>query len=126
VSSAADALVDPASPTAVLSLASTEACADPDVIAALGEARRAAFAVLPIGREEYGLHVIVPDVIGGLTPSSGEWSRPGHEDRPAVDFQERLDCELADKAFVLLLESATASGSDWVRRRRERSCRSGV
>lgn len=33
---------------------------------------------------------------------------------PAVDFQERLDVELADKAFVLLLESASAVGSDWV------------
>jgi hypothetical protein len=33
---------------------------------------------------------------------------------PAVDFQERLDAELADKAFVLLLESASAVGSDWV------------
>ncbi|MHB1166170.1 MAG: toll/interleukin-1 receptor domain-containing protein [Candidatus Nanopelagicales bacterium] len=33
---------------------------------------------------------------------------------PAVDFQERLDRELADKAFVLLLETPQASGSDWV------------
>jgi hypothetical protein len=33
---------------------------------------------------------------------------------PAVDFQKRLDRELADKAFVLLLETPQASGSDWV------------
>lgn len=33
---------------------------------------------------------------------------------PADDFQRRLDAELADKAFVVLLESASAVGSDWV------------
>jgi hypothetical protein len=33
---------------------------------------------------------------------------------PAVDFQARLDRELADKAFVLLLESPMASASAWV------------
>lgn len=33
---------------------------------------------------------------------------------PAVDFQARLDRELADKAFVLLVESPDASGSEWV------------
>lgn len=33
---------------------------------------------------------------------------------PAVDFQERIDRELAEKAFVLLLETPQAAGSDWV------------
>jgi hypothetical protein len=33
---------------------------------------------------------------------------------PGADFQRRIDIELADKAFVLLLESASAIGSDWV------------
>jgi hypothetical protein len=33
---------------------------------------------------------------------------------PAADFQQRINIELADKAFVLLLESPAASGSDWV------------
>jgi hypothetical protein len=33
---------------------------------------------------------------------------------PAADFQQRLNVELADKAFVLLLESRTAAGSEWV------------
>ncbi|MFN8111882.1 MAG: toll/interleukin-1 receptor domain-containing protein [Solirubrobacterales bacterium] len=33
---------------------------------------------------------------------------------PGDDFQERLNTELADKAFVLLLESMTAVGSEWV------------
>lgn len=33
---------------------------------------------------------------------------------PAADFQRRIDVELADKAFVLLLESPTAVGSRWV------------
>lgn len=33
---------------------------------------------------------------------------------PAVDFQKRLDRELADKAFVLLLETPKASESDWI------------
>jgi hypothetical protein len=33
---------------------------------------------------------------------------------PAVDFQARIDRELADKAFVLLLETPQASGSRWV------------
>ena len=32
---------------------------------------------------------------------------------PAVDFQARLDRELADKAFVLLVESPEASASPW-------------
>lgn len=34
---------------------------------------------------------------------------------PAVDFQDRLDVELSDKAFVLLLEGPTTSESEWVR-----------
>lgn len=34
---------------------------------------------------------------------------------PAVDFQERLDAELSDKAFVLLLEGPTTGDSEWVR-----------
>jgi hypothetical protein len=33
---------------------------------------------------------------------------------PGVDFQERLTQELADKSFVLLLETRTAQNSDWV------------
>lgn len=33
---------------------------------------------------------------------------------PGDDFQRRLDIELADKAFVLLLESESAVGSPWV------------
>ncbi|WP_345069511.1 toll/interleukin-1 receptor domain-containing protein [Leifsonia kafniensis] len=33
---------------------------------------------------------------------------------PGADFQRRLDKELAEKAFVLLLETPTASGSPWV------------
>jgi hypothetical protein len=33
---------------------------------------------------------------------------------PAADFQRRLDIELADKAFVVVLESAEAAGSEWV------------
>jgi hypothetical protein len=33
---------------------------------------------------------------------------------PGEDFQRRLDIELADKAFVLLLESEAATGSPWV------------
>lgn len=33
---------------------------------------------------------------------------------PAVDFQKRLDRELADKAFVLLLETPRAGESQWV------------
>jgi hypothetical protein len=33
---------------------------------------------------------------------------------PGADFQKRLTQELADKSFVLLLETATAQGSDWV------------
>jgi hypothetical protein len=33
---------------------------------------------------------------------------------PGVDFQERLTEELADKSFVLLLETRTAQNSDWV------------
>lgn len=33
---------------------------------------------------------------------------------PADDFQRRIDIELADKAFVLLLESPAAVGSQWV------------
>ncbi len=33
---------------------------------------------------------------------------------PGEDFQRRLDVELADKAFVLLLESGSATGSPWV------------
>jgi hypothetical protein len=33
---------------------------------------------------------------------------------PAADFQRRINVELADKAFVLLLESPSAVGSDWV------------
>ena len=33
---------------------------------------------------------------------------------PGDDFQRRLDIELADKAFVLLLESESAIGSPWV------------
>jgi hypothetical protein len=33
---------------------------------------------------------------------------------PGVDFQQRLDRELADKAFVLLLETPDATGSPWV------------
>jgi len=34
---------------------------------------------------------------------------------PAVDFQDRLDIELSDKAFVLLLEGPTTIDSEWVR-----------
>lgn len=33
---------------------------------------------------------------------------------PGADFQRRINEELSDKAFVLLLESAGAVGSDWV------------
>jgi hypothetical protein len=33
---------------------------------------------------------------------------------PAADFQRRIDVELSDKAFVLLLESPSAVGSEWV------------
>jgi hypothetical protein len=33
---------------------------------------------------------------------------------PAADFQRRIDVELSDKAFVLLLESPSAAGSEWV------------
>ena len=33
---------------------------------------------------------------------------------PAADFQQRIDVELSDKAFVLLLESPAAVGSRWV------------
>ncbi|MCI0144156.1 toll/interleukin-1 receptor domain-containing protein [Arthrobacter bambusae] len=33
---------------------------------------------------------------------------------PGADFQKRLDRELADKAFVLLLETPTAAESQWV------------
>lgn len=33
---------------------------------------------------------------------------------PAADFQRRIDIELSDKAFVLLLESPSAAGSPWV------------
>jgi hypothetical protein len=33
---------------------------------------------------------------------------------PGDDFQRRLNIELADKAFLLLLESPSAVGSDWV------------
>ena len=33
---------------------------------------------------------------------------------PAADFQRRIDIELSDKAFVLLLESPSATGSPWV------------
>jgi hypothetical protein len=33
---------------------------------------------------------------------------------PAADFQHCIDVELADKAFVLLLESPSAVGSQWV------------
>jgi hypothetical protein len=33
---------------------------------------------------------------------------------PAADFQRRIDVELSDKAFVLLLESTSAAGSEWV------------
>jgi hypothetical protein len=33
---------------------------------------------------------------------------------PGEDFQRRIDIELADKAFVLLLESEGAIGSEWV------------
>jgi TIR domain len=33
---------------------------------------------------------------------------------PGDDFQRRIDIELADKAFVLVLESESAIGSDWV------------
>ncbi len=33
---------------------------------------------------------------------------------PGADFQRRIDIELADKAFVLLLESQSAVGSEWV------------
>ena len=33
---------------------------------------------------------------------------------PGVDFQRRLTQELADKSFVLLLETRTAQNSDWV------------
>jgi hypothetical protein len=33
---------------------------------------------------------------------------------PAADFQRRIDIELSDKAFVLLLESPSAVGSQWV------------
>jgi hypothetical protein len=33
---------------------------------------------------------------------------------PADDFQRRIDIELSDKAFVLLLESRSAVGSPWV------------
>ncbi len=33
---------------------------------------------------------------------------------PAEDFQERIDQELCDKAFVVLLESKSAIGSPWV------------
>ncbi len=34
--------------------------------------------------------------------------------KPAEDFQIRLDIELADKAFVLLIESRTAKESEWI------------
>jgi hypothetical protein len=33
---------------------------------------------------------------------------------PGADFQQRIDIELADKAFVLVIESPSAVGSDWV------------
>ena len=33
---------------------------------------------------------------------------------PADDFQQRLDVELSDKAFVLVLESPSATDSEWV------------
>ena len=33
---------------------------------------------------------------------------------PGADFQRRIDIELADKAFVLILESSSAVGSEWV------------
>jgi TIR domain len=33
---------------------------------------------------------------------------------PAADFQHRINVELADKAFVLLLASSSAAGSGWV------------
>ena len=33
---------------------------------------------------------------------------------PAADFQNRLDQELADKAFVVLIETASATNSPWV------------
>lgn len=33
---------------------------------------------------------------------------------PAADFQRRIDVELSDKAFVLLLESSSVRGSTWV------------
>jgi len=157
-----DALADPASPVAVIYLASAAAAADPDIADSLEQARVAAFAVLPIGRHEAGLHLLLPEVIRrlnaiiwgdgaeqavkiaqllGLVESERKLflsyrrnesealalqlrralSERGYDvflDRfsvpPAVDFQERLDAELADKAFVLLLESASAVGSDWV------------
>lgn len=161
-SALADALADPASPAAVIYLASADAAVDPDVAQALEDARAAAFPVLPIGRDEAGLHLLLPDVIRrlnaiiwndgaeqavkiarllGLVESErklflsyrrtesealalqlrralSERSYDVFLDRfsvpPAVDFQERLDAELADKAFALLLESASAVGSDWV------------
>jgi hypothetical protein len=157
-----DARNDPVSPAAVLFLASEEARDDPDIQTALDEARAAAFAVVPIGRQEAGLHELLPGSIGRLNAIIWDGSRNQavqiarllgiveserklflsyrrHEsedlalqlrralsergydvflDRfsvpPGADFQDRLDAELADKAFVLLLESASAVGSDWV------------
>jgi hypothetical protein len=157
-----DALSDPASPAAVVYLASADGAADPNVTQALEQARAATFPVLPVGRHEVGLHLLLPEVIRrlnaiiwddsaeqvvkiaqllGLVESERKLflsyrrtesealalqlrralSERGYDvflDRfsvpPAVDFQERLDAELADKAFVLLLESASAVGSDWV------------
>lgn len=35
--------------------------------------------------------------------------------QPGTDFQRRLDVELSDKAFVVLLESPSAAHSEWVR-----------
>lgn len=162
VCSLADALADSGSPTAVLFLATEEARDDTAIVRALEEARQAAFAVLPVGRQESGLSQLLPDSIRRLnaivwdaTDERGlqiarligvveaerklflsyrrnesealalqlrrALAERGYDvflDRfsvpPAVDFQRRLDAELADKAFVLLLESESAVGSDWV------------
>ncbi|HWK25069.1 MAG TPA: toll/interleukin-1 receptor domain-containing protein [Solirubrobacter sp.] len=161
-STLAEAEADRESPAVVIYLASADAAVDADVTAALEAARAASFPVLPVAREETGLHLLLPAGIRRLNAviwdGSGEpalkiarllglveserklflsyrrteseslalqlrraLSERGYDvflDRfsvpPAVDFQRRLDAELADKAFVLLLESASAVGSDWV------------
>lgn len=157
-----DALGDSATPAAVLYLASAQACADAAVNDELERARGEAFAVLPIGRHQAGLHELLPEAVSRLNAIVWNDAREqavtiarllgiveaerklflsyrridteglalqlrralserGYDvflDRfsvpPAADFQQRLDIELADKAFVLLLESASAVGSDWV------------